>query len=73
MQIVQVHFQSCTPKVVGGTKNKSYNTRFGVGIHVSKKTMDAMDKSGTYRVFCSTRRKPKAPGAFYTGMWKPLS
>ena len=52
--------------VVGGTENKSYNTRFGVGIHVTKKAMDAMDPGqGPYRVFCGTERKPEAPGVFF--------
>ena len=55
-----------TINVVGGTENKSYNTRHGVGIHVTKAAMAAMDDKGPYRVFCGTRRKPKAPGAFYT-------
>ncbi len=58
--------QARTINVVGGTENKSYNSRFGVGIHVTKKAMDAMDANGTYRVFCGTGRKPDAPGAFYT-------
>ena len=55
-----------TINVVGGTENKSYNTRFGVGIHVTKNAMDAMDaKKGPYRVFCGTERKPDVPGVFF--------
>ena len=66
-----IHFgyndgQARTINVVGGTVNKSYNTRFGVGIHVTEKAMAAMDDKGPYRVFYGTKRKPKAPGAFYT-------
>ena len=55
-----------TINVVGGTENKSYNTRFGVGIHVTKKAMDAMKGKGPYRVFCGTAKKPKVEGAFFT-------
>ena len=55
-----------TINVVGGTENKSYNTRFGVGIHVTEAAMAAMDpKNGPYRVFCGTAKKPKAPGVFF--------
>ena len=55
-----------TINVVGGTENKSYNTRFGVGIHVTKKAMDAMNGNGPYKVFCGTAKKPKVEGAFFT-------
>ena len=55
-----------TINIVGGTENKSYNTRFGVGIHVTKAAIDAMDpEKGPYRVFCGTAKKPKAPGVFF--------
>lgn len=54
-----------TINVVGGTENKSYNTRFGVGIHVTKKAMDSMDQNGTYSVFCGTAKKPRARGVFF--------
>ena len=54
-----------TINVVGGTENKSYNTRFGVGIHVTEKAVSAMDPKDTYRLFCGTAKKPKAPGAFF--------
>ena len=58
--------QARTINVVGGTENKSYNTRFGVGIHVTEAAMAAMDPAkGPYRVFCGTERKPKAPGVFF--------
>ena len=52
--------------VMGGTENKSYNTRLGVGIHVTEAAMAAMGTNGAYRVFCGTKKKPKAPGAFFT-------
>ncbi|MBP5511305.1 MAG: hypothetical protein J6Z49_10340 [Kiritimatiellae bacterium] len=55
-----------TINVVGGTENKSYNTRLGVGIHVTEAAMTAMGTNGAYRVFCGTKKKPKAPGAFFT-------
>ncbi len=51
---------------VGSTENKSYNTRFGVTIHVSKEAIEAMDDSGIYRVFYGCAAKPEAPGAFFT-------
>ena len=55
-----------TINVVGGTENKSYNTRFGVGIHVTEKAIRAMDPGkGPYRLFCGTSKKPKAPGVFF--------
>ena len=50
----------------GTTENKSYNTRHGVTIHVTKAAMDRMDTNGVYRVFFGTARRPKAPGDFYT-------
>ncbi len=54
-----------TIDVVGGTGNKSYNTRFGVGIHVTEKALKTAVGDGPYRVFCGTERKPKAPGVFF--------
>ena len=58
--------QARTINVVGGTENKSYNTRFGVGIHVTERAFAKMDAAGPYCVFRGTQRKPKAPGAFFT-------
>ncbi len=52
--------------VVGGTVNKSYNTRFGVGIHVTASAMASAVGDGPFRVFGGTERKPEAPGAFFT-------
>jgi len=52
--------------VVGGTENKSYNTRHGVGIHVTERAVRAMDAKGTYRLFGGTSRRPKSRGDFYT-------
>ena len=50
----------------GTTENKSYNTRHGVTIHVTKAAMDAMKPDETYRVFFGTGEKPKAKGDFFT-------
>ena len=58
--------QARTINVVGGTENKSYNTRFGVAIHVTGRAFAAMADGGTYRVFKGAERKPKAPGDFFT-------
>ena len=55
-----------TITLTGTTENKSYNTRHGVTIHVTKAAMDRMETNGTYRVFYGTARRPKAPGDFYT-------
>lgn len=50
----------------GTTENKSYNTRHGVTIHVTKAAMDAMNPDETYRVFFGAGEKPKAKGDFFT-------
>ena len=50
----------------GTTENKSYNTRHGVTIHVTKAAMDRMATNGVYRVFYGTARRPKASGDFFT-------
>ena len=52
--------------VEGGTENKSYNTRFGVGLHVTARAFAAMKDGEDYHVFCGTVERPKAPGDFYT-------
>lgn len=52
--------------VTGTTENKSYNTRFGVTLHVTKGAMDAMKSGETYRVFFGASRKPKVKGDFFT-------
>lgn len=52
--------------IVGTTENKSYNTRFGVTLHVTKKAMDAMSTNGVYRVFYGTAKRPKSEGDFFT-------
>ena len=52
--------------VTGTTENKSYNTRFGVTLHVTKGAMDAMKSGETYRVFFGASRKPEAKGDFFT-------
>lgn len=50
----------------GTTENKSYNTRFGVTIHVTKRAMDGMTPGVTYRVFFGAAEKPPARGDFFT-------
>ncbi|MDX9868459.1 MAG: hypothetical protein RBT78_11075 [Kiritimatiellia bacterium] len=52
--------------LVGTTENKSYNTRFGVTIHVTKPAMDKMRPDGVYRLIYGAAQKPKAEGDFYT-------
>ena len=42
----------------GVTDNKGYNTRSGVGIHVTKRAMEAMGTNRCYRVFFGASRKP---------------
>ena len=51
---------------IGDTENKSYNTRFGVTIHVTEAAMEKMDKDEVYRVFYATDKKPEAEGDFFT-------
>ena len=56
----------------GVTDSKAYNTRYGAGIHVTRKAMDAMSTNGVYRVFYGSPRRPPRgefgpyPGDFYT-------
>ena len=50
---------------IGDTENKSYNTRYGVTLHVTKKAMEQMDPAQTYRAFYGTVKRPEAPGVFY--------
>ena len=57
--------QARTINVVGGTENKSYNTRFGVGIHVTEHAFAKMNDKGPYCVFRGTLKRPDAPGAFF--------
>ncbi len=60
------HGNARVVNLIGSTENKSYNTRFGVTIHVSKEAIGAMDASGVCRVFYGCSAKPEAPGDFYT-------
>lgn len=55
-----------TVKIIGDTDNKSYNTHFGVSLHVTKAALDSLPEGETGRVFFGTSTKPKAPGAFFT-------
>ena len=57
-----------TINFIGDTENKSYNTRFGVTIHVTKTAMDQIpaDAEESFRVFFGTRKQPEAPGVFFT-------
>lgn len=52
--------------IVGDTENKSYNTRFGVTLHVTEAAFRAMEPGVTYRVFYGTPAKPESSGDFYT-------
>ena len=54
-----------TVNVEGGTENKSYNTRYGVGIHVTARAFAAMGTNGQYRVFYGAAKRPPAPGVFF--------
>ncbi len=52
--------------IIGDTENKSYNTTFGVVLHVPEKTMKAMDSGITYRVFYGCGAKPDMPKDWFT-------
>jgi hypothetical protein len=52
--------------IIGDTENKSYNTRFGVTLHVTEAAFRAMKPGITYRVFYGASAKPESPGDFYT-------
>lgn len=52
--------------IIGDTENKSYNTTFGVVLHVPEKTMKAMDSGITYRVFYGCGAKPDMPPDWFT-------
>ena len=52
-------------RLAGTTDNKGYNTRHGVGIHVTERAFAAVGGGETCRVVYGAGRKPKAPGAFY--------
>ena len=54
-----------TINFIGDTENKSYNTRFGVTLHVTKKAMEQIDPAQTFRVFYGTVQRPEAPGVFF--------
>ena len=55
-----------TINIEGGTENKSYNTRFGVGIHVTERAFSTIRSNATYRVFYGTKKRPPAPGVFFS-------
>ncbi|MBR7131725.1 MAG: hypothetical protein IKC82_07065 [Lentisphaeria bacterium] len=52
--------------IIGDTENKSYNTCFGVVLHVPQKTMQAMDESLSYRVFYGCSAKPDMAPDWFT-------
>ena len=54
-----------TVNIVGTTENKSYNTRFGVTIHVTQKAFSSMNDKDTYRVFYGTPQKPDYEGVYF--------
>ena len=52
--------------IVGDTENKSYNTAFGVVLHVSEKAIKAMDPDTSYRVFYGCSQKPDMAPDWFT-------
>ena len=54
-----------TISLVGTTENKSYNTRFGVTLHVTEKAFSTMNDNEVYRVFYGTAQKPEYEGVFF--------
>ena len=54
-----------TISLVGTTENKSYNTRFGVTLHVTEKAFSTMNDKEVYRVFYGTAQKPEYEGVFF--------
>ena len=50
----------------GTTQNKSYNTRYGVTVHVTETALNSCSDSGIYRVFSGTPQKPEYSGDFFT-------
>ena len=55
-----------TITIEGTTENKSYNTRFGVGIHVTKDAVEAARGGGRKFVFRGTALRPASKGDFFT-------
>lgn len=58
--------QARVVNLVGCTENKSYNTRFGVTLHVTEKAFGAMADNTIYRVFSGTDARPPSEGDFFT-------
>ncbi len=58
--------QARVVNIIGDTENKSYNTRFGVTIHVTETALSSATPDMPCRVFYGTPSKPAAPGDFYT-------
>ncbi len=52
--------------IIGDTENKSYNTHFGVVIHVTEEALCSIPEGEDARVFYGTGARPDAPGDFYT-------
>lgn len=52
--------------IIGDTENKSYNTAFGVVLHVPEKTVKAMDENQSYRVFYGCSAKPEMAPDWFT-------
>ena len=55
-----------TITIEGTTENKSYNTRFGVAIHVTETAVKAAHGGGRKFVFKGTARRPASKGDFFT-------
>lgn len=58
--------QARVVNIIGDTENKSYNTHFGVAIHVTETALASAEPDMPCRVFYGTPSKPDAPGDFYT-------
>lgn len=52
--------------IIGDTENKSYNTHYGVALHVTKEAVESCKTDETYRVFYGASQKPDAPGDFFS-------
>lgn len=55
-----------TINLEGTTENKSYNTRHGVSIHVTKAAVEAARGGGPKFVFRGTEKRPPSRGAFFS-------
>lgn len=52
--------------IIGDTENKSYNTTFGVVLHVPEKTVKSLDPECSYRIFYGCAAKPEMAPDWFT-------